>query len=213
MNFLAHALPHLHDPWMVAGTSLPDWLRVVQRGPRLRPARLLAMKLPDGSPAARLRAGVLRHHDDDLRFHLEPGFERVTAELTRQLRALEPDPRFRASTIAHIVVEMLVDAALLRLHPGSGERYYGALRSLDGAELARAAEALTCVALPRLHELHERFLDARFVLEYRSNEGVLRSLEAVLVRTGLPPTPPGTLLCIEKARPSVRTLTGALFPP
>ena len=36
VNYLAHALTVLHDPWLVAGTSLPDWLRVVDRRARER---------------------------------------------------------------------------------------------------------------------------------------------------------------------------------
>lgn len=213
MNFLAHALLHLDDPWVVAGTSLPDWLRVVQRGVRLHPARLRSLALAEGTAAHRLRAGVLRHHEDDERFHAEPGFEAVARALTLALRALSPDPRFRASTIAHIAVEVLVDAALLRSHPGSGERYYQALAALEPRELSAAAATLVGSELPRMPELHRRFVAARFILDYQSDEGVQEALDAVLVRTGLPPTPPGTLAAIERARPQVVSLTAALFPP
>lgn len=212
MNFLAHALLHLDDPWVVAGTSLPDWLRVVQRGARLPPARLSALALADGTPAHRLRAGVLRHHEDDRRFHADPGFEALTHELTLALRALSPDPRFRASTLGHISVEILVDASLLESHPGSGERYYQAIASLEPDELGRAASTLAGTELPRLPELQRRFLQARFILDYASDEGVCGALDAVLRRTGLPPTPPGTRAAIERARPQVRHLTAALFP-
>lgn len=212
MNFLAHALLHLDDPWVVAGTSLPDWLRVLQRGVRLPPARLNALALAQGSPTHRLRAGVLRHHEDDRRFHAEPGFEALAHELTLALRALSPDRRFRASTLAHISVEILVDAALLESHPGCGERYYQAVASLDAAELGEAARTLSEAELPRLPELHRRFLQARFILDYVSDEGVVGALDAVLRRTGLPPTPPGTSAAIARARPQVRHLTAALFP-
>lgn len=215
MNYLAHALPHLHDPWLVAGTSLPDWLRFVRV--RLQANRLLIapelLSLPAHSPAARLRAGALHHHEDDRRFHADARFEALTTELARELRALEADPRFRASTIAHVLIEILVDAALLRSHPGSAERYYEALASLDAAELREAAQVLAGEELARLPLLQRRFLEARFLLAYRTDDGVLASMDAVLRRTGLPEAPAGTLACIEKARPSVETLTAALFPP
>ncbi|MCC7073468.1 MAG: hypothetical protein IT383_19305 [Deltaproteobacteria bacterium] len=213
MNFLAHALLHLDDPWVVAGTSLPDWLRVVRRGARLRPAHLTTLALPEGSPAYRLRTGVQCHHEDDRRFHADPGFETIAGELTVALRALSPDPRFRASTIAHVTVEILVDAALLGSHPRAAERYYQALASLDPHELGRAASALAGVELPRLPELQRRFLDARFILDYASDAGVRGALDAVLRRTGLPPTPRGTREVIGRARPQVVSLAAALFPP
>ena len=215
MNYLAHALPHLHDPWVVAGTSLPDWLRFVRV--RLRPNQLLVspdvLSLPAGSAVARLRAGALQHHQDDRRFHADARFEALTAEVTRELRALERDPRFRASTIAHVAVEMLVDAALLGSHPGSGERYYAALEELDVAELAAATRALVGEEVPHLPALHRRFLDARFILSYASDAGVLRALDGVLVRTGLPVAPRAAAVVIARARPRVPALASELFPP
>lgn len=210
MNYLAHALPHLHDPWLVAGTSLPDWLRFVRV--RLRHDRLATLSPAAGSAAERLRAGVLRHHEDDRRFHTDQRFEAQAAALARELRALEPGPRFRASTIAHVAVEMLVDAALLRSHPGCGARYYAALESLDSAELDAATRELCGAEVPRLPVLHRRFLEARFILAYQRDAGVISALDGVLARLGLPATPKGAVACIEKARPSVATLTAALFP-
>jgi hypothetical protein len=37
MNYLAHALPFLDDPYFVAGTAVPDWLMVADRRVRMRP--------------------------------------------------------------------------------------------------------------------------------------------------------------------------------
>ena len=214
MNYLAHALPHLHDPWLVAGTSLPDWLRFVRV--RLQANRLLIapelLSLPAHSPAARLRAGALHHHEDDRRFHADARFEALTTELARELRALEADPRFRASTIAHVAIEMLVDAALLGSHPGSGERYYAALEELEVDELAAATRALVGEEVPHLPALHRRFLDARFILSYASDGGVLRALDGVLVRTGLPVAPRAAAAVVARARPRVEALAGELFP-
>lgn len=210
MNYLAHALPHLHDPWMVAGTSLPDWLRFLRV--RLRHDRLAAPVADAGSPVERLRAGARQHHEDDQRFHADERFDALAAGLARELRALDPDPRFRASTIAHVAIEMLVDAALLRSHAGSGERYYAALESLEVSTLAQATRELSGAEVPHLPELRRRFLEARFILSYERDVGVVRALDGVLSRIGLPPTPRGVAACIEKARPSVATLTAALFP-
>ena len=36
MNYFAHALPFLDQPYFVAGTAVPDWLSVVDRQVRVR---------------------------------------------------------------------------------------------------------------------------------------------------------------------------------
>lgn len=212
MNYLAHALPHLDDPWVVAGTSLPDWLRAVDRRARVRPAQLAALTLADGSAAARLRVGVLQHHEDDARFHADARFDALAAELTLALRALEPAPRFRASTIAHVLVEMLVDAALLEARPASGERYYAALAGLDRDALAEHARSFSGAPLPHLPTLFDRFLRARFILNYATDDGVVGALDGVLWRTGLPPLPHGVEEVVARARPRVAALAAELFP-
>ena len=126
MNYLAHAVFVLDDPWKVAGTSLPDWLRAVDKRARVKPDALRALHLDD--PRARsLRDGALQHHDDDHRFHTSAAFESLTDEAVHALRALSPDPRYRASALGHIAVEMLVDACVEERRPGVTARYYDAI--------------------------------------------------------------------------------------
>ena len=36
MNYFAHGLAHLDDPYLLAGTAVPDWLNVADRGVRVR---------------------------------------------------------------------------------------------------------------------------------------------------------------------------------
>ncbi len=210
MNYLAHAVAVLDDPWLVAGTSLPDWLRVVDKRARVRPAALRALELPRGSPQARLRDGALRHHDDDLRFHTLPVFGALSDEAVHAIRALSDDPRLRATTLGHIAVEMLLDACIEERRPGSIARYYDALDALDDAHLAACARAFTARPLEGFETLAVRFRRARFLESYGTDEGVVGALAGVCRRAGLASPPPGTAAVVGALRPRVRDAAGDL---
>lgn len=210
MNYLAHAIDVLDDPWALAGTSLPDWLRVVDKRARLRPALLRDLALPGGTPPAALRDGVVRHHDDDARFHTHPTFEALSHDAVHAIRALSPDPRLRASALGHIVVEMLLDACLAEARPGAIERYYDALHDVDDRLLASFARSWTQASLERLPELLDRFRRARFLFAYATDDGVIDALEGVCWRAGLAPPPGGTVEVVAALRPRVREAAAAL---
>lgn len=65
MNYFAHALHFLGDPYFIAGTGVPDWLTVADRRVRLRRRHLpLALTDPDRVRRA-VAGGVQQHLDDD----------------------------------------------------------------------------------------------------------------------------------------------------
>lgn len=202
MNYLAHSLRFLDDPWSLAGACLPDWLRVIDRRARVHLPALDAVP-PIDDIDQRLDRGVRAHHDDDLRFHTHLHFSTLTDETVRALRTLTPDPRFRASTVGHILVEMLLDAALLERVPDSGARFYAALATLDGERIATFARARTARPLELMGPLLERFTMARFIFGYRDDTGVQRAMNGVLGRTGLPHVPDGFTDVVREARPRV----------
>lgn len=195
----------LDDAWLVAGTSLPDWLRAVDRRARVRPEVIAQLPVDPGSPAEKVKAGVLKHHDDDLRFHTNEAFERLSHDAVHAIRALAPDqPRLRASALGHIVIEMLLDACVEEQAPGATARYYDAIGSLDGDELVRVAAHFSGRAVPSLGALLPRFIRARFLFSYATDEGVVGALEGVAWRTGMPPPPDGTEAVVAALRPQVR---------
>lgn len=213
MNYLAHAVDVLDDPWMVAGTSLPDWLRAVDRKARVRPETLRTMNVVDGTQEARVKAGALKHHDDDLRFHTNDAFETLTHEAVHDIRALSPDPRLRASALGHIVIEMLLDAIVEERKPGSTARYYEAIETLDIDELARIVARFTGRDVPSLKTLFPRFVRARFLFAYATDDGVVDALEGVAWRTGMPPPPSGTAEVVRALRPRVRAAASMWLHP
>jgi hypothetical protein len=218
VNYLAHALAFLddaaaadagHRPFLVAGTSLPDWLRVVDKRARLRPEVLDAVIVDDNACFAALRDGARRHHDDDLRFHADDAFDVIASDVAARLRAL--DAGLRASTLGHVLVEMLVDAALMQARPGLIERYYDVLDEVDEARVAAFARRATGRPLEHAEHLIDRFRRTRFLMAYRDDEGLLDCLVGVCRRAGLQPPPPSSRDVISGARSDVVPLAVRFF--
>lgn len=219
MNYLAHGLPFLidvdarddeHAGFRVAGTALPDWLRVVDKRARLRSDILDAVQVDDDARFAALRDGARRHHDDDLRFHADDAFDAVASAMAAELRA--QDASLRASTLAHVLVEMLVDAALMQAQPGLLEGYYDALDAVDEAQVAAFARRATGRPLEHAEHLIDRFRRVRFLAAYRTDEGLHECLVGVCRRAVLQPPPSSSLRTIAAGRAQVEPLVARFFP-
>ena len=210
MNYLAHSLPfvfreHDLDRWRVAGTSLPDWLRVIDKKARLRP-NVLAGAPADDERFVALREGAQRHHDDDLRFHTDDEFEALTHELTAVLRA--GFPHLRASTLGHVMIELLLDAALMHKEPRLLDRYYAALDALDDDLIGMFVRRATGRPMENARSFLDRFKRARFLAAYATDAGLLSCLRGVWSRAGLGGIDEGVVDVIRRSRPRVTSLAG-----
>src|SRR5437870_2879505 len=142
MNYFAHGCGFVDNPYFLAGTAVPDWLNVVDRRVRVR-ARLaeslLAELRSDGSHAAAsdprladVARGVLQHCHDDAWFHESRAFAELSLELCRRLRdVLAADDGFRPHFLGHVLVEILLDAALIADDPARLQAYYRAIAGID----------------------------------------------------------------------------------
>src|SRR5689334_1934091 len=132
MNYLAHACDFLNNPYFVAGTALPDLLGVVDWRVRVRRPEAEALFADDDPRVADFAAGVMQHHADDAWFHTSDAFVELHWRLTVLVRdALPPDAGFRPHFLGHVLVELLLDAALAAEVPDLIERYYQALGEVD----------------------------------------------------------------------------------
>ena len=85
--------------------------------------------------------------------------------------------------MAHVLVEVLLDAALLEEDPTRLDRYFGALGRLDPAEVERLAGRLTPAPPIGLGDLFAGFVRARFVADYLTDAGVAKRLDQTFART------------------------------
>ena len=191
MNYFAHGYRFVDEPYFLAGTAMPDWLRVIDRKARARSKWAEPLVGDSDEPVAALARGIMQHHHDDRWFHQTRSFAELSLELTIAVRDLVPgDSGMRPSFLGHVLVELLLDAELIVDHPGRIDAYYEALQSLDGRVLRAAAERMTNAGAEKLPELLPMFCRERFLCDYADDAKLLMRLERVMRRVGLPPVPP-----------------------
>jgi hypothetical protein len=81
--------------------------------------------------------GIVQHLRDDEHFHGTRAFAETSLQLTVAVRdALDGETGLRPAFLAHLLVELLLDAALITDNPDRLSEYY---RVLEGIEAARRA--------------------------------------------------------------------------
>ena len=213
MNYLAHGYRFLDDPPLLAGTALPDWYRAAGLPGKLRADRMQPL-LQEPTPAPRLSQGVLLHVQDDRWFHRSGLFVSLSLELAQALRRVLPDDRtLRISFVAHVLVEMFLDAALMDRDPGLLDRYYGALAEVEPAWLERTLQhVLPPASAAALASYAQRFVLLQFLRAYRSDPGILDRLNGLLRRIGLPELPRCAMPLLGQWRGRVAGVADQLLP-
>jgi hypothetical protein len=214
MNYFAHGRDFIDDPYFLAGTAAPDWLVVSDRGVKVR-AQHAALFVDDVNPIVQAVArGIAQHHHDDGWFHTTLAFHELSLELTTRSRALLPaDGGFRASFLGHILVELLLDDALIAECPVRLDDYYAAMARLDRQDVERAVNRISPRPAERLAWFIEQFLAERFLSDYRDDARLLFRLNQVMQRANLPQLPDEYRELFEPARAMVRGRRDALLSP
>ena len=204
MNYFAHAIPFLDDPYFAAGTAVPDWLSVADREVRVRPERAeLFVHDPDSCTASVAR-GVLQHVRDDVRFHETRAFAELSLELTATVRRrLDGESGFRPNFLGHLLVEVLLDASLAGDDSGRLEAYYRVLDSVDGRLVQRAVNRMAPRQTERLALMILRFCRERILWDYLEDAKLLMRLNQVMRRVGFAQLPESFGHVLPEARRKV----------
>lgn len=191
MNYLAHAYQFLDRPFFAAGTALPDWMNLVDRKNRARRQYAEPLLLDKDDCVAEFAAGIIQHHDDDQWFHGQLAFIQLSTRLAVELRQYMKGVELghQRGFLGHIVVELLLDAALIERDPKLLPRYYAMLDDLDAGRVQLAANKILRQAVDRLTLLIPRFSKERFLADYITDAGMQYRLSGVIRRVGLPPLP------------------------
>ncbi len=207
MNFLAHYVlslrlaspPPAALPAYIVGSALPDLIglaapRVRLRRDPLAPNNGGTGKLRFGPSSAILAppllgaggaisAGVRAHLATDAAFHKTAAFAEAQAEVGALLDGAGFEGiRVRRFFVAHVLVELVLDAVLLRADPALGEQFYAAFASADFDAVTRWTEGETGKPLPRLPDVLARFAASRYLLSYATDEGVATGLSRTCQR-------------------------------
>ncbi|MCP4784772.1 MAG: hypothetical protein GY903_26280 [Fuerstiella sp.] len=202
MNYLAHGYRFLDSPQFLAGTAVPDWLSVVNRRVRAR-SRLVqpAVEETDCNDIRNIGRGILQHHHDDDAFHRCQPFQQMESILAAEFRRHMPD-RFdhRPGFLGHIVVELMLDAALAARDETLLDRYYAAMSLVDSRMVERAVNQMATRQTDRLAWFIDRFLEERFLEDYVDDERIFFRINQVLHRVRLPAMEKAAIEVLTSAR-------------
>jgi hypothetical protein len=214
MNYLAHGWRFTADPYFLAGTSSPDWLSVIDRKSRMRRRNIEPHATVDDSVKARFARGVLQHLADDDWFHTTQAFSDLSWQFTIAIRDLLPaDDGLRPSFLGHILVELMLDAALDREDPQRLDDYYFALAHIDPFELQTIVNQIATRPTDRLLLLLPRFLTERFLYDYRDDDKLFARLQQVMRRVKLSPLPDDLKSLLPNMREAVWLRRHELLTP
>ena len=201
MNYFAHALPLLDQPYLAAGACVPDWLAVADRRVRLR-LKHVEPFLADADPvAAAVAGGVRRHLDEDARFHNTRAFAELSWQLTVMVRdALRDQDGLRPSFLGHLLVEILLDSALALENPHLLERYYQVLEEIDPALVQAAVNRMAPRPTERLTMFIELFRCERILWDYLEDGKLMVRLNQIMRRVQLEPLPGDFAAVLPAAR-------------
>ncbi len=194
MNYFAHGVRFVDDPYLLAGTALPDWLSVVRRRVRIRMRHLPDGKARGRGPVGRLTEGIRQHlHDDDW-FHRTEGFlvvserlSRLTAEFADAVM-VESD-RLRPGFLGHLLTEMLLDSVLIERFPSRLESYYRALRAIDPCVVRDAFPAWGWPPVFAMTAWIPLFVNEAILYDYLEPPTLLYRVNQVMRRVGQPLLP------------------------
>lgn len=214
MNYLAHGHLFIDRPYVLAGTAVPDWLRVSDRLVRVRSKSARPYVAHEDPIVADVAQGICRHHRDDDLFHNSPAFLELSWQLTVRLRErLGRDDGFRPSFVGHILVEILLDALLISDDPGLPRAYYAAMAALSPDSIMYAVNCMAPRSAVNLASLIPRFCRDQFLYDYLEDASLLGRLNMVMRRVGLPALPDATRELFGEARDAVRERRDRLLHP
>ena len=190
MNYFAHGRDFVDDPYLLAGTAVPDWLSVVDRRCRVRSRYAEPVAADDDPQIASVAKGILQHLRDDAWFHVAPAFTELSWDLSRRVRdRLPPDESFRSHFLGHILVEILLDAALIADDPQRLHAYYAAVDAVNGRVVQTAVNHIARVPVDGLAGFVGLFSRERFLWDYLDDGKLLGRLNQVMRRVKLPALP------------------------
>ncbi len=212
MNYFAHGIRYLDQPYMLAGTAVPDWLSVTDRRLRLRPHRVAPLVEQDGA-VGEVARGVQQHCYDDGWFHRTPAFIQTSGDLTRLFRTLlDGQSGFRSALLGHIVTELLLDAALIERFPRQLDRYYQRLEELDTQIVQAAVNRMLPEPTQRLAPFISLFTKEAVLRDYLNDHALWVRLNQVMKRVKLESLPEEMVELLSQAREVVRRRVDGLLP-
>lgn len=212
MNYFAHARGFLDRPYFAAGVSVPDWLTVADRPVRMRVRHAEPLMVDPDPIVAEVAAGVVQHLRDDARFHDTRAFAETSMTLTARVRdVLGGESGMRPFFLGHLLVELLLDAALIAENPDRLTEYYRVLDAVDPALVQAAVNRIAPRPTRRLAPFITLFLRERVLWNYLEDEKLGSRLNQIMNRVRLERLPDQFIQILPAARQLVMERKEALL--
>jgi hypothetical protein len=181
MNFISHyyfdAIPSDYN--YNTGLILPDFIRHF-----IKPFKLDKSWLLDEKIASAIQ-GCERHLERDKDFHGHPDFLGVTQEIFdifHQHNLIQE--RTRLFFVAHIMLEILIDRYIInKLSPITIDNFYNDLSLFQHHTLPYFSELVLQTKSADFQRFFNRFLQSKFLYDYKTKEGVFKSINRLLIRS------------------------------
>lgn len=179
MNFLSHYYFERYsvDYERVLGVILPDLLKNVDKGYSFHPQRLEEILFAHPKTMS-ISEGWYRHVEVDKIFHSSTYFLEHCHEFRKLLAPVVEHLPIRASFLAHIAIELLLDHMLIENELVNPIRLYEHLEQVSRPAIERYLQTVGQgeVDLSRFFRFYDEFLHSRYILEYKNMENISYAL-------------------------------------
>ncbi|MFD2968241.1 ACP phosphodiesterase [Sphingobacterium bambusae] len=177
MNFLSHYYFERYSPQSetVLGGLLPDLLKNVDKQYNFQPQRAEAVLF--ALPQTRwISEGWYRHVEVDKLFHSASFFLEHCHRLRKQLDPIVQHLPIRASFLAHISIELLLDHLLIAHNRVNVHRLYEHLAHVSKPTIEKYLKSLGEVDIPRFLAFYEGFLQSKYIFQYEDVGNIAHAL-------------------------------------
>lgn len=177
MNFLSHYYFERFavESEQVLGGLLPDLLKNVDKGYSFQLHKIESI-LNINPKAVSISEGWKRHVEVDRLFHGSDFFYKHTHQLRLAIEDSITDLPVRASFLAHISLELLLDHKLMASGLLNVGRLYEHLEQIDRRVLSTYLKTLGAVDLDRFYNFYDKFVASRYIFDYDKVENLPHAL-------------------------------------
>jgi hypothetical protein len=177
VNFLSHYYFERYavEPEQVLGGLLPDLLKNVDKKYAFQIHKYDDV-LRSTPKSQAITEGWLRHVEIDRLFHNSDFFYKHTHQLRLAIEGDITDLPVRASFLAHIGLELLLDHELIVHELLNVGRLYEHLAQVDRKALTTYLQNLGGIDIDRFFIFYDRFVSSRYIFDYAKIENLPHAL-------------------------------------
>ena len=177
MNFLSHYYfeRFAKDPEQVLGGLLPDLLKNVDKKYAINLSKFEDLVYSNSKYQA-ISEGWVGHLEVDKIFHSSDFFYSHTHSLRKHIETVVDDLPIRASFLAHIALELLLDHNLITHKILSVDRLYEYLGQVDRNSLRNYLKIFEIVDIAKFDNFYDKFVASRYIFKYEEIENIPHAL-------------------------------------